>query len=71
MDQENTDPQDGAGHFALADIRAQWSTGAGILTEGLAGVARVTSRTEPRLHDSAVGRLTQRGRPLPGPRSSA
>jgi hypothetical protein len=29
MDQENTDQHDGAGHFTLADIRAQWSTGAG------------------------------------------
>ena len=68
MDQENTDQQDGAGHFTLADIRTQWSAGAGTLTEELAGVARVTSRTEPRLHDLAVGRLTRRGPPLPGPR---
>ena len=38
MDQENTDLQDGAGHFTRADMRAQWSAGAGILTEELAGL---------------------------------
>ena len=38
MGQENTDLQNGAGHFTHADMRAQWSAGAGILTEELAGL---------------------------------